>query len=191
MTTAVMYDSEGRITTVRSGSSAGVQADAQASGQSYLLVAEEVDLDTHYVDVGTTTLTPYPEKPSDAHVFDYSTGTWGFDLATAKHDAWSMIKVARDIEEYTSFVWNSHTFDANERSQQRIMAAVQRAQLDATTTVTWTLSDNTTETFNATELKQIGQALSSHIDSCHNKARTKRAEIDAATTEAAINAITW
>lgn len=191
MTTAIMYDGEGRITTVRSGNSAGVQADAQASGQSYLLVDEEVDLDTHYVNVNTTKLTPYPEKPSNAHVFDYNTGAWGFDLSTAKHEAWSMIKVARDIEEYTVFVWNSYTFDANERSQQRIMAAVQRAQLDATTTVTWTLSNNTTATFNATELKQIGQALSSHVDSCHDKARTKRAEIEAATTKAALDAITW
>ena len=38
MTTAIMYDGEGRITTVRSGNSAGVQADAQASEQSYLFV---------------------------------------------------------------------------------------------------------------------------------------------------------
>ena len=191
MTTAIMYDGEGRITTVRSGNSAGVQADAQASEQSYLLVDKEVDLDTHYVNVNTTRLTPDPEKPSDAHVFDYNTGTWGFDLSTAKHEAWSMIKVARDIEEFGTFAWSTHTFQCDEISQRRIQSAVQSAQLDNTVSVTWTLSDNTTQVFNATELQQIGQALSAHINACHDKARAKRSEIDSATTEEQINSVSW
>ena len=55
----------------------------------------------------------------------------------------------------------------------------------------WTLSDNSTVSLNATELKQVGQALSSHINACHVKARGKRSEINAATTEAEIDAITW
>jgi hypothetical protein len=55
----------------------------------------------------------------------------------------------------------------------------------------WTLSDNTVVTFNATELIQIGQALASHIDNCHTKARIKRAEITSATTFSELNNISW
>ena len=55
----------------------------------------------------------------------------------------------------------------------------------------WTLADNTVQTFNATELKQIGQALGAHVNACHVKARGLRDQINAAQTEAELSIITW
>jgi len=191
MTTAVMYNSEGMITGVRSGNSRGVLADAEASGQSYLLTEDDVDLDQFYVNVGTSEVVQYPEKPSEAHVFNFTSYAWELDLTEAKSLAWKRIKRDRNAEEFSTFEWNSHTFQCDERSQSRIVSAVQRAQLDSTLTMVWTLDDNSTVSLNATELKQVGQALSSHIDACHVKARSKRLQINAATTEAEIDAITW
>lgn len=191
MTTAVMYNSEGMITGVRSGNSRGVLADAVASGQSYLLTEDDVDLDQFYVNVGTSEVVQYPEKPSEAHVFNFTSYAWELDLTEAKSLAWKRIKRDRNAEEFSTFEWNSHTFQCDERSQSRIVSAVQRAQLDSTLTMVWTLADNSTVSLNATELKQVGQALSSHIDACHVKARGLRTQINAAETEAELDLITW
>ena len=182
--TAIFYESDGRITSVQKNATENVVGD-----RTYIKADFDGDPDDFYVSSGK--VISKGEKPSSAHVFDYNTGTWGFDLSTAKHEAWSMIKVARNIEEFGTFTWSSHTFQCDEISQRRIQSAVQLAQLDSTTSVTWTLSDNTTQVFNATELQQIGQALSAHINACHDKARTKRSEINAATTEEQINSVSW
>lgn len=191
MTTAVMYNSDGLIMQVRSGNSGGVLADAQASSHSYLIVESDIDLDRFYVNTDTSEVVEYPEKPSDAHVFNFSSRAWELDLDEAKTIAWNRIKRSRNADEFSTFEWNSHTFQCDQLSQSRIVSAVQRAQLDPTLTVVWTLSDNATQTFNATELKQIGQALASHVDACHTKGRAKRDAINSATTQAELEAITW
>lgn len=114
-----------------------------------------------------------------------------FDLDIAKSEKWWLIKADRDSEEFGTFVWNDHTFDCDEVSQRRIQGAVQLAALDDTTVMDWTLADNSVQTFSATELEQIGQALAAHVNACHVKARGLRAQIDAATTEAELGAVVW
>lgn len=114
-----------------------------------------------------------------------------FDLDIAKSEKWWLIKADRDSEEFGTFVWNDHTFDCDEVSQRRIQGAVQLAALDNTTVMDWTLADNSVQTFTATELEQIGQALAAHVNACHVKARGLRAQIDAATTEAELGTISW
>jgi len=191
MTTAVMYDSSGFITAVRTGRASAVEIDAQASGQSYLLTEDDIDLDRFYVNVSENELVEYPSKPSEAHVFNFTSASWELDLTEAKALAWNRIKRDRDQDEFGEFVWNTHTFQCDEVSQRRIQGAVQLAQLDSTTSIDWTLADNSTETFNSVELKEIGQALAAHVDSCHVKARGLRNQINAAQNEAELELITW
>lgn len=188
---AVIYEPNGKIVLIRSGNERSVRKDAEASGKSYIITESDASLDDHYVSIANTAITAYPAKPADGYVFNYSTEAWEFDLAFAKHGAWSMIKIARDIEEFSTFVWNTYTFDCNEISQRRIQGAVQLASLDSSVTMDWTLADNTVQTFNATELQQIGQALVAHVNACHVKARGLRDQIDAATTEAELGTISW
>ena len=155
---AVLYNTDGSIHSILfGGSEEEHQQDAAFMSKPYILTDELVGIDTHYVS--GSELVEIPEKPEGANVFDCQSGEWTFDISDEKSQKWQEIKLARDIEEYTSFVWSRFTFDANERSQQRITSAVQRAQLDTTMTVTWTMSDNSTSSFNATEVQQIGQAL--------------------------------
>ena len=182
--TAVFHDPDGRITSVQRNATANV-----IGGRSYVEADFDGDPDDFYVSGGE--VISKGEKPSSAHVFDYSSASWTVDLSEAKDQAWEKIKQDREDQEDGTFTWNSHTFQCDQLSQSRIVSAVQRAQLDPTLTVVWTLSDNTTQTFNATELKQIGQALASHVDACHTKGRAKRAAINSATTQAELEAITW
>ena len=62
------------------------------------------------------------------------------------------------------------------------MLAVLLAAFDTSTAMNWTLTDNTVQTFNSTELQQIGQALAMHINACHVKTQNLRTKIENATT---------
>jgi len=181
---AVFYEPDGRITSVKKNATASVVA-----GRSYLQVDLDGDPDDFYVSSGE--IRPKGDRPSGAHYFDYTSASWVLNLDEAKSQAWSRIKSCRSQEEFSTFEWNSRTFQCDERSQSRIMSAVQRAQLDSTLTLVWTLSDNSTVSLNSEELKQVGQALASHIDACHGKARGLRTQINAAETEAELDLITW
>jgi hypothetical protein len=191
MKTAVMYNSDGMITGIRSGSPRGVLIDAEASGQSYLLTEADVDIDRFYVNIETSEIVEYPEKPSAAHVFNFASCVWELDLSEARAIAWDRIKRHRSSEEFGTFIWNDYTFDCNEVSQRRIQGAVQLAVLDTNSVIVWTLADNTAQTFNAAEIKQIGQALANHVNTCHERGRILRQQIQAATTQEELEAIAW
>lgn len=132
-----------------------------------------------------------PAKPSERHVFDIPSESWVISLEDEKASCWDRIKRDRNGEEFGTFVWNDHTFDCDEVSQRRIQGAVQLAALDTSVVMDWTLADNTAQTFNATELQQIGQALGAHVNACHVKARGLRDQINAAESEAELSVISW
>ena len=152
---------------------------------------ERAEQDFCFVDTETSSLV-FPEaQPSDDHTFDYATKQWTVLLADQKDTKWEEIKSSRNEVEFGTFVWNDYTFDCDEVSQRRIQGAVQLASLDTNTVMDWTLADNTVQTFNATELQQIGQALGAHVNSCHVKARGLRDQINAAESEAELSVISW
>lgn len=143
---------------------------------------------------GVATETAVPtDPPADYSEWDAELGNWvdGRDFAGHKQAKWEEIKLNRDAEEFGTFVWNNYTFDCDEVSQRRIQGAVQLAALDTNTVMDWTLADNTVQTFNATELQQIGQALGAHVNACHVKARGLRDQINAAESEAELSVISW
>jgi len=177
---------QGRITAIQKGPVSAMEP----PNNDYIeyLGDEEIGFDWYIADGQPL---KKPDQPSKYHVFNYATGAWEYDLPVAKNVKWMDIKAARNSEEFGTFTWSTHTFQCDETSQRRIQGAVQLAQLDSTTTLDWTLADNSVQTFNATELQQIGQALAAHVNACHVKSRTKREEINAATTEAALDAIIW
>jgi hypothetical protein len=159
------------------------------SEEPCLIIDDGQSFKFHYVDNGE--LVEKPEQPSQEYTFDYVTKLWVYDLTRHRNEKWAEIKTGRSAEEFGTFVWNDHTFDCDETSQRRIQGAVQLAALDPDIVMDWTLADNTVQTFNATELQQIGQALASHVNDCHVKARGLRSQIDAAQTEAELSVISW
>ena len=189
MSVLISFDESGKIIGKGVGPQSILEEAAAASDFAILANGVSATEQTHYVEDGA--LVEKPAKPSDEHVFDYATKQWVYDLTNHRADKWAEIKQARDSDEFGTFTWSTHTFQCDEVSQRRIQGAVQLAQLDSTTTLDWTLADNSVQTFNATELQQIGQALAAHVNACHVKSRTKRGEIDAATTQTELDAITW
>ena len=184
--TYICHEESGQITAILKGP----QSVIEAPDGLYLEYdgEEEVKLDWY---VSGQDVLPRPEQPSADYVFDYGAGQWSFDLALAKERKWDFIKAQRDAQEFGSFQWGDYTLDCNEVSQRRIQGAVQLAAIDSGMTLDWTLADNTVQTFNATELQQIGQALGAHVNACHVKARGLRDQINAAESEAELSVISW
>ena len=191
MTTALIYENTGEIVGIRSGNYRSVVIDADKSGKSYILSDADASFDSHYVRVSTQEVVAYPDKPSDNHVFNYETEAWQFDVELGRQRKWRDMKAARDQQEFGQFVYNASTFECDAQSQSRIQAAAQSAIIDSAFSTTWTLADNTTQTLNATQTKDLAKALADHVKQCHDRGRIVRAEIDAATTEAQLEEIVW
>lgn len=187
--TAIIFDDNGEIVRRRTGSANGVIQTAENSGYNFIYFDEMPETEGKYVESGE--LVDMPPQPTEFHEFDYVTKQWVEVLEAAKSAKWKEIKAERSSAEFGTFVWNGYTFDCDETSQRRIQGAVQLAQLDSSITLDWTLSDNTAQTFNATELQQIGQALASHVNACHVKARGLRSQINAAESQAELSVISW
>lgn len=161
----------------------------KASGDNEALVVGSAS-DLHdYVKDGE--IVSKGAQPSKGHVFNYATEQWELDIDLARSKKWKAIKIERQMRELSTFEWNTHTFQCDQASQMRIQSAVQAAILDDSLSMVWTLADNTTQTFTASDLKQIGQALSNHVKDCHDRGRILRAQIDAATTQEELEAIVW
>lgn len=189
-----LHDEQGRVTSIQSRTLPVVEGmevyDAtkiEASQEDYQRSKSEFC----YVDVDSGVLVFPDPQPSDDHTFDYGTKQWSVLLSDQKQTKWNEIKSSRDEDEFGTFVWNNYIFDCDEVSQRRIQGAVQLAALDTSTVMDWTLTDNTVQTFNATELQQIGQALAAHVNACHVKARGFRDQINAAESEAELSVISW
>jgi hypothetical protein len=189
MSKLIVYTPLGEIIGNKSGPQWSLEAYMADSDELCLLSDREINPASHYVD--NDQLVEKPEQPSTEHIFDYATKQWVYDLTGHREAKWSEIKSSRSEEEFGTFVWNDHTFDCDEVSQRRIQGAVQLAALDTSTVMDWTLADNTIQTFNATELQQIGQALGAHVNACHVKARGLRDQINAAESEAELSVISW
>tara|TARA_A100001035_G_scaffold255376_1_gene229897 strand:- start:43 stop:609 length:567 start_codon:yes stop_codon:yes gene_type:complete len=188
MTSFVVYEiATGKI--VKTGSTSPESLSLQPQDETQA-VLEGVASDAHdYVKDGA--IVSKGTQPSQGHVFNYETEQWELDIALARSVKWKEVKLERQIRELSTFDWNSHTFQCDEISQIRLQAAVQAATIDDTISMVWTLADNSTETFNATELKQIGKALADHLKVCHDRGRILRGEINAAQNLEELEAVSW
>lgn len=189
MSCLVEYDSDGKIVSSLTGPKTLLRVAAQDLLNSYVIVENTCTDIGYYVRDGV--VTAKGDQPSEAHVFNYTSGTWELDLAVAKASKWNEIKSARNDEEFGTFDSLGYTFQSDEVSQRRLQGAVQLSQMDATLVMDWTLADNTVQSFTAAEYIQIGIDLAAHVNAAHIKSRQLRTQIDAATTEAEVNAVIW
>ena len=148
------------------------------------------DIDHYWSGVGWVAI---PTSPSPEHTFDYTTKQWVdprplSDLQAAK---WAQIKRDRDEAEFGGFTWDGSPFDSDAISQSRIQGALQLAALIPDFSIDWTLADNTARNLSAADLANVGAALGMHVAAQHAKARLLRSQIEAATTVAEVDAVTW
>lgn len=134
-----------------------------------------------------------PTQPDSAHVFDYTTKQW-YDPRTLndiKLAKWAIIKQARSSAEFGGFTWDGSPFDSDAISQSRIQGAVQLAAMAPGFTIDWTLANNSVRNLSTADLANVGAALGMHVAAQHAKARLLRSQIEAATTVAEVDAVTW
>lgn len=129
--------------------------------------------------------------PSPSSYHDWDGMQWSFNLTRARADKWAEIKTARESAEYGGFSIGVDMYDSDAVSQSRIQGAVIKAMRDPTMSIDWTLADNTIKTLSASEIIDMGDALAAHVMTQHEKARYFRSQIEAATTQAELDAILW
>ena len=112
-------------------------------------------------------------------------------VADTRARKWFEIKNARDAQEFGGFYWDNSKFDSDLISQSRIQGAVILAMQNPSFTIDWTLKDNSVRTLSAADMLAVGQALATHVEIAHTKARTIRTQLDAATTIPEVEAIFW
>ena len=116
-------------------------------------------------------------------------------LASLKADRWATIKAARAAAIDAPLVTPQGTFDADAASRANILGAVVLAQTltaqSQPVAIDFTLADNTVTTLTAATMVTVGLLLGSKTQAAYTRGQTLRALIEAATTSAALLAITW
>jgi Domain of unknown function (DUF4376) len=133
--------------------------------------------------------------PSDSYIWNFDTKTWvsTLKLEDVKASKWIEIKSARELAEHGGFdVAGIGRFDSDAYSQSKIIGAITAASvIGPTFSIDWTLSDNSVAVLDATKMINVGMTMLAHINTTHENGRNKRALIDAVTTAAEVEAITW
>ena len=138
-----------------------------------------------------------PSKPYAKATLRVANGAlyWSDDrtLADARAEKWAAMKVARSAGLNGTFSAGGLTYNCNREAI--VMAAVEallaKAAPEPAWTKTWTLADNTSATLTADQVLAAARACGDHIGALWATARTLRAQINAAATIAAVDAITW
>jgi hypothetical protein len=116
-------------------------------------------------------------------------------LAQAKQYAHDQINSARDSLEQSGFMFMGQMLDSDAISVARMTTTVQAAQVAVAAgqefNIGWTTQANTVLNLTATQIMQMPLALALHANTLHLHARDKKTQIDAATTLAEVEAITW
>ena len=132
-------------------------------------------------------------SPNTFYRYDLELGAWvdPRPLHELQAEKWAEIKRNRDTAEFGGFTWDDSQFDSDAISQSRIQGAIQLSAMVPGFTIDWTLANNTVRTMNAADLANVAAALGMHVAAQHDKARTLRSQIEAATTVAEVDAVTW
>ena len=133
------------------------------------------------------------DRPSKAHIFDYTAKQWVDPRSLEDHKTaqWALIKAARNEAEFGGFTWDGSIFDSDQVSQARIQGAVLLATDNPNFVVDWTLADNTVRSLTADVLIAISQALGEHVALQHSRARNARALLDQATSLSEVQSISF
>lgn len=130
-----------------------------------------------------------PEFPGSGGAYIY---TQPVDLTVEKTKAKDRITLARNAEEFAGFMAYGKEFDSDSDSQRRILIAANTAQVVGEAfSIEWTCADNSVLTLDYAQMLGLPAIMAQYGDTLHQKARTLKAQIDAATTLEEINAVVW
>ena len=153
-----------------------------------------------YVVFNKLTGEPIKWGQTQSEVLDLQAGENEVALATSfltvegnRLPIWEKAKSLRDYHINKGAPTPFGYVDSDEAARSNISGAVLGAVIaktnSATYSVTWTLLDNSVVTLTADEMTQLGLAVLTHVNSCHEKARQLRVSIESATSMAELLAI--
>lgn len=116
-------------------------------------------------------------------------------LDQRKADRWDAMKLARAAAIDAPLATPYGTFDSGPADRTNITDAVLLARTLAgrgeEVAIDFTLASNATVTLDATAMENVGLLLGAKVQAAHARGRVVRAAIDAATTPAEVEAVSW
>ena len=102
------------------------------------------------------------------------------------------LKRQRDTAEVEPIEYNGHSFDYDDKARDRINAAIIALELQGEgATIDWTTADNQDVKVTANDLRMVIAAVAVRSNKLHTAYRTAKAQVEAATTKAEIDAINF
>lgn len=114
----------------------------------------------------------------------------GPSLDELKEAKINLLKQIRDRLEAEPIEYNGNRFDFDSKARDRINAAMVALELGGDS-LQWTTADNTETTVTVDDLKAIIAAVAMRGNDLHVKYRELKSQVEAATSKAEIEAITW
>ena len=130
----------------------------------------------YYTEEEWAKLNPAPEPPLD-------------EVKAAKINE---LKGIRDAKEVEPIQTDKGIFDYDDKSRDRLSIARQALEdADGAGTITWTTADNQRVPLGINDFKAINAAAAVRSNSLHVIYNDLKAQVNAATTKAQVDAITW
>lgn len=114
----------------------------------------------------------------------------GFTLEETKEMQLNHLKAVRDNKEMEPVACGGHRFDFDQKSYERITAAIYALDLTGET-IGWTTADHDTVTVTANDLRGIIASAAARSNLLHIRYRELKESIAAATDKATVLSTTW
>lgn len=102
------------------------------------------------------------------------------------------LKIQRDNLEVEPIDYNGHSYDYDSKARDRISAAIIALELQGEgATIEWTTADNADTPVSANDLKMIIAAVAVRSNKLHTAYRVAKAKVEAATTAADAETVTF
>ena len=111
-------------------------------------------------------------------------------LSDLKEQKIAELKSIRDTKETEPILFNGHDFDFDQRSYERITAAIYALDLSGGS-INWTTADNDTVAMTASDLRGVIAAAAVRSNALHIQYRELRALVDEANSKQDLDNIVW
>jgi hypothetical protein len=120
---------------------------------------------------------PEPEKP----------------LEEVKQEKIFDLKMKRDMEEVSLIEYNGHKFDYDDKARERMLIARTSLADNRVESISWTTADTPEQNVNMTvaDFAAINSLAAQRSNNLHIKYRGLKAQVEAAETKEAVEAIKW
>lgn len=163
-------------------------------------ITPDVSIETHYIDDGAAV--PIPVRPSDAHVFNYTTKLWELDFDAVRSQksvdidqaCRSTILAGFDSDALgTTYHYPAKATDQSNLSGSVLASLLHDAPADFVTPF-WCADSNGIWAFRlhtAAQIQQVGKGAKAAILAAMSKNEHLQGLIAAATTQEDVEGITW